>query len=177
MDVKEEEVKKTSKRDSRISRETRLIGQLAVTRKNRVRAFHSHVRLTRTPPSFETCIFRPLHPLNILNMSASLVRASALGLGAGLPTRKSFQRNTSYSSMKRSAGRVLRVVAEDTNWGREVSVAVVRIGAGVLMIHNGLDKLVDPEVRAEGATGCAVVSIFLVVSSHVSSFFIRLLVN
>jgi hypothetical protein len=79
--------------------------------------------------------------------------------------------------MKRSAGRVLRVVAEDTNWGREVSVAVVRVCAGVLMIHNGLDKLVDPEVRAEGATGCAVVSIFLVVSSHVSSFFIRLLVN
>ena len=35
--------------------------------------------------------------------------------------------------------------AEDTNWGRELSSAVVRVGAGVLMVHNGLDKLADPE--------------------------------
>jgi hypothetical protein len=49
----------------------------------------------------------------------------------------------------RSAPSGLRVVAEDTDWGRELSSAVVRVGAGVLMVHNGLDKLVDPEVRRE----------------------------
>lgn len=37
------------------------------------------------------------------------------------------------------------LAAEDTNWGRELSSALVRVGAGVLMVHNGLDKLVDPE--------------------------------
>ena len=38
-----------------------------------------------------------------------------------------------------------RLAAEDTNWGRELSSALIRVGAGVLMVHNGLDKLVDPE--------------------------------
>ena len=47
-----------------------------------------------------------------------------------------------FSFPKRGA-----VAAEETNWGRELSSFVVRAGAGVLMVHNGLDKLVDPEVR------------------------------
>ena len=32
-----------------------------------------------------------------------------------------------------------------TDWGLELSSAVVRVGAGVFMVHNGLDKLADPE--------------------------------
>ena len=52
-------------------------------------------------------------------------------------------------SCRRTAGRKLTFpvscAAEDTNWGRELSSAVVRVGAGVLMVHNGLDKLADPE--------------------------------
>jgi len=93
--------------------------------------------------------------LALSKMSATLVRPSALGLGAGLPKRKTFtcgsDRVRAVSRVgkpKRTAG--LRVVAEDTNWGRELSSAVVRVGAGVLMVHNGLDKLVDPEVRRSG---------------------------
>jgi hypothetical protein len=99
-------------------------------------------------------------------MSATLVRPSALGLGAGLPKRKTFtcgsDRVRAVSRVgkpKRTAG--LRVVAEDTNWGRELSSAVVRVGAGVLMVHNGLDKLVDPEVRRSGFPSIAFRSIRL----------------
>ena len=85
-------------------------------------------------------------------MSITLVCASALGLGAGLPKRKTFtcgsDRVRAVSGVGKAKGTFgLRVVAEDTNWGRELSSAVVRVGAGVLMVHNGLDKLVDPEVR------------------------------
>ena len=87
-------------------------------------------------------------------MSATLVRASALGLGAGLPRRKTFtcgsdrvRAVSGVGTKKRTSS--LRVVAEDTDWGRELSSAVVRVGAGVLMVHNGLDKLVDPEVRRD----------------------------
>ena len=56
---------------------------------------------------------------------------------------------SSRQSCRRTAGRKLTFpvscAAEDTNWGRELSSAVVRVGAGVLMVHNGLDKLADPE--------------------------------
>jgi hypothetical protein len=30
--------------------------------------------------------------------------------------------------------------AEDTNWGRELSTTVIRVGAGVLMVHNGEEE-------------------------------------
>lgn len=46
---------------------------------------------------------------------------------------------------RRGRANTVVVKAEETNWGRELSSAVVRVGAGVLMVHNGLDKLVDPE--------------------------------
>lgn len=36
----------------------------------------------------------------------------------------------------------------ETDWARELSSAIVRVGAGVFMVHNGLDKLVDPEGRS-----------------------------
>ena len=94
-------------------------------------------------------------------MSATLVRASALGLGAGLPRRKTFtcgsdrvRAVSGVGTKKRTSS--LRVVAEDTDWGRELSSAVVRVGAGVLMVHNGLDKLVDPEVRRDAGVHAAV---------------------
>ena len=37
----------------------------------------------------------------------------------------------------------------ETDWARELSSAIVRVGAGVFMVHNGLDKLVDPEGRED----------------------------
>lgn len=46
---------------------------------------------------------------------------------------------------RRGRANTVVVKAEETNWGRELSSAVIRVGAGVLMVHNGLDKLVDPE--------------------------------
>mmetsp|Transcript_12080 Transcript_12080/g.54598 ORF Transcript_12080/g.54598 Transcript_12080/m.54598 type:complete len:201 (-) Transcript_12080:128-730(-) len=64
-------------------------------------------------------------------------RASLRGARAVAPSK-------AFVSRRGRANAVV-VKAEDTNWGRELSSAVVRVGAGVLMVHNGLDKLVDPE--------------------------------
>lgn len=64
-------------------------------------------------------------------------RASLRGARAVAPSK-------TFASRRGRANAVV-VKAEDTNWGRELSSAVVRVGAGVLMVHNGLDKLVDPE--------------------------------
>mmetsp|Transcript_6596 Transcript_6596/g.29043 ORF Transcript_6596/g.29043 Transcript_6596/m.29043 type:complete len:202 (-) Transcript_6596:178-783(-) len=64
-------------------------------------------------------------------------RASLRGARAVAPSKTFVSR--------RGRAKAVVVKAEDTNWGRELSSAVVRVGAGVLMVHNGLDKLADPE--------------------------------
>jgi len=80
----------------------------------------------------------------------------ASGLGATGRSTKHFTnaaRRSSTTSTRRLSARaargrshlVCKASAENINWGREVSTAAIRVGAGVLMVHNGLDKLVDPE--------------------------------
>jgi uncharacterized membrane protein YphA (DoxX/SURF4 family) len=82
----------------------------------------------------------------------SLAVTSAIGLGARLPARvpaRSTRRaNVRRADRVRSARLACRASASSeasTNWGLELSSAVVRVGAGVFMVHNGLDKLADPE--------------------------------
>mmetsp|Transcript_35470 Transcript_35470/g.57041 ORF Transcript_35470/g.57041 Transcript_35470/m.57041 type:complete len:204 (-) Transcript_35470:525-1136(-) len=80
----------------------------------------------------------------------------ASGLGATGRSTKHFTnaaRRSSTTSTRRLSTRaargrshlVCKASAENINWSREVSTAAIRVGAGVLMVHNGLDKLVDPE--------------------------------
>mmetsp|Transcript_13815 Transcript_13815/g.54765 ORF Transcript_13815/g.54765 Transcript_13815/m.54765 type:complete len:201 (-) Transcript_13815:77-679(-) len=83
-----------------------------------------------------------------------LTQQHVCGLSTALPPRLTSRASlrgaravTPSKALVSRRGRANAVVvkAEDTNWGRELSSAVVRVGAGVLMVHNGLDKLVDPE--------------------------------